>query len=112
MADLHRSLVRLSAAIIALAFRAPADAAVQRFAVSGPSRTLTVEALNDQLLHFELALSSSASSAGAPLPTTPSLQKMQYPGPQSWRQKDNECETSFLKVTIDPESLCAAEFDK
>jgi hypothetical protein len=61
-----------------------AQAAVQRVKISSGSRYLIVEALNDNLIHFELSARGPGPSASSSIYTSPMVDKTDYTGPSSW----------------------------
>src|SRR5271165_3972131 len=61
-----------------------AQAAVQRVKIPSDSQYLIVEALNDNLIHFELSARGPGPSESAPIYTSPMVDKTDYTGPTSW----------------------------
>ncbi len=78
------------------------------------SEYLVVEALDDDLIHFEFtAHPTNISTPGQSLPTSPMVQKNDYEGPLRFRDNGKGIlETKDLKIQIDPRSLCIAVTDK
>lgn len=74
------------------------------------ARYLVVEALDDDLIHFEVA-ASGQPNLNEPLYTTPMVAKTDYAGPSSYATFQSGIETAALRVTVDIK-LCVTVYDK
>jgi alpha-glucosidase len=89
---------------------AVAHAAPQRRVFKDGNKYLIVEALRDDLVHFEVA-GSGTPSADKSIYTTPMVAKTDYAGPQSFKATGDGIETAVLRVSVDA-GLCVTSFDK
>jgi len=89
---------------------------IRRAKISSGSRYLIVEALNNNLIHFELSALGPGPSECTQIYTSPMIHKNDYAGPTSWM--DNEVggirtlQTPNIKVDVDASTLCATVADK
>lgn len=75
--------------------------------------SLTIEFLDDDLVHFELGLASAGVGSAGPVPTSPMVAKADYPGPSSLSDDgQGTLETADLILQIDPTTLCITADDK
>ncbi len=95
-----------------LIFQPIAIASVFRTQFQTDSAYLTVEVLDEDLIHFEISSMGQPPSLTQSLYTSPMVFKKDYPGPSSLIQKFNLIETHELKIEIDPNTLCIQAFDK
>src|SRR5690606_3850291 len=82
----------------------------RRVVFTAGSRYLIVEALDDDLLHFELS-AVGAADASRPIYTTPMVAKTDYSGPRSFAADGRRVETDEMRVTVGS-GLCVTVFDK
>ena len=82
-----------------------------RSVVIAGNRYLKLEALTDELVHFEVA-QGPAPSAAAPIATSPMVFRTDYPGPLEFTATANGFATAALRVSVDNSSLCVTVFDK
>ena len=87
-------------------------AQVQRVKYQSGSSYLIVEALDDDLIHFELSAVGSGPSINDPLYTTPMVHKTDYSGPSTFSHNGNVIETADMKVEVNTSSLCVTVTDK
>ena len=74
---------------------------------------LTLEFLDDDLLHVEFAPAGQGILAGLGIPTSPMVFKVDYSGPSNFTDNgQGRCETSDASVDVDPRSLCLAVVDR
>jgi hypothetical protein len=97
-------------------FQAAQAQSVKRIKVSSGSQYLIVEALNDNLIHFELSALGPGPSVSSPIYTSPMVDKIDYSGPTSWNDTTagpvRTLETTNIKVDVDTSTLCATVTDK
>ncbi len=87
------------------------EAATNRYVFQAGMQYLVVEALDDDLLHFEYG-SGTAPSAALPLRVSPMVSKTDYPGSKRLVTRDkSQLETSDLKATVDLKTLCVTVTD-
>lgn len=82
----------------------PARGEVRREMFSAPPRYLAVEILDDRLVHFELGEGLPPSG---PIYATPMVEKRDFPRPDRYRREGNVMETSALRISVEPGTLCA-----
>jgi alpha-glucosidase len=74
---------------------------------------LVVEALDDDLIHFEFGAGANPPSADKAISTSPMVAKTDYPGPSSFvNDGSGLLETPDLRLKVDPRSLCVSAYDK
>lgn len=92
-----------------------AENGVTRVKVMSGSNYLIVEALNDNLIHFELSSVNPGSSVSNRIYTSPMIFKTDYPGPTSWSDKTTgvirTLQTANIKVDVNTSTLCATVTD-
>ncbi len=92
-----------------------ASAAVQRVKILSGSNYLVVEALRDDIVHFELG-AGAGPDVSLPLYTTPMVAKTDYTGPTGWTDSTSgnirTFDTPSVKVAVDITTLCLTETDK
>lgn len=93
----------LAASLLAL-LAAPSFAAPQSFALGSGGRTLTIRALTDTALAFELT-TSTPTPRNRPWPATPMVYKRRYPGARRFQRSASGFSTEALEVAVDP-ALC------
>ena len=84
----------------------PLFAAVQHAKFVSGDRYLIVEALDDDLIHFELSAVGPGPDGEVPLYTSPMIHKTDYHGPSFYTRQGNAIETSEIKIEVDARSLC------
>jgi alpha-glucosidase (family GH31 glycosyl hydrolase) len=85
---------------------------VQRLILHAGWDTLTIEALDDDLIHFEFTRSSTPVS-GQPIPVSPMVFKADYHGPTCFGLDGaSNIETRDLKLEIDPKNFCITVLEK
>lgn len=82
----------------------------QRRIFTDGARYLVIEALDDDLLHFEMA-STAVPDLTIPLYTTPMVAKTSYAGPSVYASDEHSVETGELRATV-AANLCITVFDK
>ena len=87
-------------------------AEVQRVKFTADNRYLIVEALDNDVLHFELSAMGPGPDAKAPLATSPMVLKTNYSGPSTFFSNVGAIETAEIRVDVDPRTLCASLRDK
>ena len=110
-----RSLVVAGAVLAAALLIAPqvALAEAPRVRFASDDAVLTLEFLDDDLLHLEFAPAGQGAAAGEALPTSPMVLKSDYDGPSQFTSGDRDgFETSNLRVEVDRQSLCATVVDR
>ncbi|MGJ3252743.1 MAG: TIM-barrel domain-containing protein [Elainellaceae cyanobacterium] len=99
-------------AIIPLAFNVnPARADIRRAQFSNGDRHLTLETLDDDLMHLEVYTDQTNIDTDAPIYTSPMIAKTDYDGPQRYIQMGNLIETSEIRAQISPQTLCVSFTD-
>lgn len=88
----------------------PSLGQVQRRVFTDGARYLVVEALDDDLLHFEMA-ASGAPSPSQPIYTTPMVAKTNYAGPRYFVAQSRTVETAELRASV-AANLCVTVHDK
>lgn len=92
-----------------------AEAAVQRVQITSGSNYLIVEALRDDIVHFELS-TLTPPGTGNPIRTSPMIYKTDYTGPSSWSDTTvgsvRTLQTASIKVEVNTSTLCATVKDK
>jgi alpha-glucosidase (family GH31 glycosyl hydrolase) len=79
---------------------------------SGPDY-LVVEALDDDLLHFEFGVGAETASAEQAVQTSPMVAKTDFAGPSSFSNDGNGLlQTTDLKIQVNPKTLCVTAVDK
>ncbi len=93
-----------------------AEADVQRAKILSGSQYLIVEALNDNLIHFELSALGPGPSESDRINTSPMIYKTDYTGPTSWSDTTasgiRRLQTPNIKVDVNTSTLCATVTDK
>jgi alpha-glucosidase (family GH31 glycosyl hydrolase) len=90
----------------------PLHAEVKRVKFTANNQYLIVEALDDDLIHFELSAAGPGPDTATPLYTSPMVLKTAYPGPSSFSSAGSTIETAGIRVDVDPRNLCASIRDK
>ena len=88
----------------------PIDAQVRRASFEGTGAYLVLEALDDDLLHFELRAGGNAPAG--PLATSIMVHRTDYTGPRSFTSSSTGVETSEMSVRVAPGTLCFTVTDK
>jgi len=73
---------------------------------------LTVEVLDDDLIHFELSSVGNPPDPSEAIYSSPMVFKTNYAGPASVSRSGNAIETSNVRLEIDPNNLCIRATDK
>ena len=84
---------------------------VKRERFESGARYLVVEALSDELLHFEIAENRGGPNPDSGIYASPMVAKREFAGPHSWRRDGNVLESGALRLTIDPADLSIEVFD-
>ncbi len=87
-------------------------AQAQRVKYQSGNNYLIVEALDDDLIHFELSAQGPGPGINDPLYTTPMVYKTNYAGPSTFSQNGGTIETADIKVEVNTSSLCVTITDK
>lgn len=107
-----RSAVVLLALFAAMGGSASAaDAQVRRVKFEARGMYLVVEALRDDVIHFEIA-SGPPPALNPSLATTPMVHKADYPGPRHFSSSAWALETSAVEISVEPSTLCFTATDK
>lgn len=85
-----------------------ASTSVHRESFTNSEATLTIEFLDDDLVHFELA---HEVSNGERIFTTSQVSKTDYAGPTTYGKTGNTMRTGNLSVTVDQQTLCVTTTD-
>ncbi len=93
-----------------LRMEAHADVQRKKFQIDGAY--LVVEALDDDLIHFELSAVGSGPLESKQLYTSPMVLKTDYSGATTFDQNGNVIDTKDIRVTINQQNLCAEVRDK
>ncbi|MBU1052564.1 MAG: DUF5110 domain-containing protein [Proteobacteria bacterium] len=88
------------------------QAEIKRVKFNLGNQYLVVEALDDDLIHFELSAVGSAPDLTKPLYASPMVLKTDYSGPASFSSAGNGFETADIKVEVDTQNLCVSMWDK
>jgi hypothetical protein len=109
-----RGLVIAIAALLGLMLQGRvALADVPRVSYAFADAGLTLEFLDDDLLHAEFAPAGQGATAGTALPTTPMVLKVDFSGPSQFNDNSQgRCETTALSVEVDRQSPCFAVVDR
>ncbi|NEO97568.1 MAG: DUF5110 domain-containing protein [Symploca sp. SIO2E9] len=103
----------IALALVAFLFVQPAAKAdVFRTQFQAGSAYLTVEVLDDDLIHFEVSSVGEAPPTTESIYTSPMVFKTDYSGPASISQSENVLETSDVRLEIDASNLCIRAIDK
>lgn len=102
--------IALSLAATAAQGAGPFSGQPQRRVFTDGPRYLIVEALDDDLLHFELAASGTPDPS-RPIYSTPMVAKRDYPGARQFVVSGRTVETADLRATI-ADDLCVSVHDK
>ncbi|HEX2092590.1 MAG TPA: TIM-barrel domain-containing protein [Longimicrobiaceae bacterium] len=100
-----RPLALLSMTLLLLGGILPADAQVRRITVESQGRYLALEALDDDLVHFEVA-AGRAPAPGTPIRTSIMVEKTDYAGATAVSSTATVLETPELRITVEPSTLC------
>ncbi len=85
--------------------------AVEREMFALGSNCLTIEVLDDDLVHFQIA-PGAVTGVVPPIPTTPMVFKTDYAGPSSYSKSGAALETPQVRVEVNPVTLVVTIFDK
>jgi alpha-glucosidase (family GH31 glycosyl hydrolase) len=96
----------LTLQLAALGVTQNVEAQARRTAFAAPGRYLVVEALRDDLLHFEFGVGGRAPQADTPLETSIMVEKKDYSGPGTFSATTAGLTTSEVAITVDPTTLC------
>lgn len=107
----HRLFGLLLALVGPLAVETAAQAAVYRTRFSAPSGYVTIEVLDDDLVHIEVA-AGSAPTGDQPIYTSPMVLKTDYSGPSVINQTDNVLETRDIRLEVNKGNLCLTVRDR
>jgi alpha-glucosidase len=97
--------------VVLLATPGSPGAEVRREIFTAGNRYLVVEALDDDLLHFELSAVGSPPDAGRPVPVSPMIARTDQSGPAQYRRDGMTVETGALRAEIAAGTLCVAVTD-
>ena len=99
----------LSVSLWVPVYRTAATAGIYRMTFESAGHYLTLEVLDDDLVHFELGLSPPNNEA---IWTTPMIAKTDYPGPSTVTAPiPTMIETREMRLEIDPNALCVTITD-
>jgi alpha-glucosidase (family GH31 glycosyl hydrolase) len=84
---------------------------VQRVVFVAGARSLELEFLDDDLLHFRVSAVGAAPAESEPIATTPQVAKTDYTGPQRFTRGTDTFETAELRARVDAASLCVTLTD-
>ncbi|HUF65911.1 MAG TPA: TIM-barrel domain-containing protein [Gemmatimonadaceae bacterium] len=93
--------------VIAAATAVPlsVEAQVRRTTFEAPGRYVTVEALRDDVIHFEFG-TGTPPAADSPIETTMMVHKRDYTGPQSFSATARSIATADVELTVDAVTAC------
>lgn len=97
--------------LLALCLVTPLKAEVKRVKFTVNNQYLVVEALDDDLIHFELSTGSGPDLVTA-LYTSPMVLKTDYSGPASFSNTGKTIETGEIRIDVDRQNLCFSLLDK
>ncbi len=103
---MKRRLVWLTA-LLTLLVATPLQAEVARVKYIAHKMYLIVEALEDDLIHFEFSAADTGPDVATPLYTSPMVLKTDYAGPSSFSHVGNTIETTEIRIDVEPQTLCA-----
>lgn len=116
---LARRFILAALISLALLWQQPIQSAYaipQRIKITSGNQYLIVEALNDNLVHFELSALTPGPSPSESIYTSPMVFKTDYPGPTSWTDTTagniRTLQTPNTKVEVDITTLCTTVTDK
>jgi alpha-glucosidase (family GH31 glycosyl hydrolase) len=84
---------------------------VQRAVFVAGARSLELEFLDDDLLHFRVSAVGAAPAESDPIATTPQVAKTDYAGPKRFTRSADSFETAELRARVDAASLCLSLTD-
>ena len=104
---------RVTSILVLLALFActPLHAEIKRVKFNADNQYLIVEALDDDLIHFEFAAGSAGPDVASPLTTSPMVLKTTYPGPSMFTSGGTTIETAEVRLEVDAQTLCVAVHD-
>ena len=108
----HYLSCSVSALSVLLIFPFAVRAEVFRTKFKTDTAYLSIEILDDDLVHVEASALGEGPSTSQPLYTSPMVLKNDYPGPSSVKQMGNRLETKELRLEVNPENLCLKVDDK
>ncbi|MDH4230576.1 MAG: DUF5110 domain-containing protein [Nitrospirota bacterium] len=109
---LYRLKVSCAALSLLLIFCGSPFAEVPRVKFTADNRYLVIEALDDDLMHFEMSASDAGPNESAPLYNSPMIYKTDYAGPSIFRHEGDVIETAGIKVRVNTQDLCISISDK
>lgn len=108
-----RAFALLAVSLVPLAGSpSPAAAQVRRASFEAPGRSLVLEALDDDLIHFEFADRSAAPGVDAAIPTSIMVQRTDYNGPSAFSTTADGLETADVRIVIQSSTLCFTATEK
>ncbi|NRD72916.1 DUF5110 domain-containing protein [Shewanella sp. VB17] len=99
-------------AIILLSPLAQANVFRTKYFHDSETQYLIVEVLADDLIHFEISATGTGPDITLPLPTSPMVDKTDYPGASKLIQQGKTLETAEIKLEVDTSTLCVKSWDK
>jgi alpha-glucosidase (family GH31 glycosyl hydrolase) len=90
----------------------PCYAAVERLKFESPGGYLFIEALDDDLIHFEWSTSTPNPTPDSPIYTSPMVFKKDYQGPTAFVRKPHGLVTKDMSVDVSPMTLCVSVREK
>lgn len=106
--------LKVSCAVLSLLliFCSSLSAEVQCVKFTADNRYLVIEALDDDLMHFEMSAAGSGPGETSRLSTSPMILKTDYPGSSIFRHEGEVIETAGIKVRVNTQDLCISISDK
>jgi alpha-glucosidase (family GH31 glycosyl hydrolase) len=98
--------------LLVLFVSTPLRAEVERVKFAADNRYLVVEALDDDLIHFEFSAVGAGPDVTTQLTTSPMVFKADYGGPSSFSHIGSTVETAEIRMDVNPQNLCVALKDK
>ena len=90
----------------------PTFAEIKRVKYTDAKQYLIIEILDDDLVHLELSAKTSGPNTTEPIYTSPMIDKSDYGGPSFFSHLGTVLETSEMRLSIDPASMCISFSDK
>lgn len=104
---MNRTFMR-AGALLTLLLSISVQAEIRRAGFNTGNQHLIIEALDDDLIHFEYSTGNVNPDPTVAVATSPMVLKTDYTGPKTFRAAGNVLETTEIRVEIDPQTLCVS----